>query len=229
MLRRGLAEDGYAIDIAPDGNEALDRALTFKYDAIVLDLTLPGIDGFEVCRQLRAEQCWSAVLMLSARTQVTDCVRGLDGGADDYLTKPFGFEELSARLRALLRKPLGPRPAILQAGDLTLDPASRVVRRGQTRIGVSTREFALLEFLMRHVGEVLARDEIFRHVWNYPGYSGSNVVDQYVSYLRRRIDKPYGVSQLETLRGVGYRLRDKPATMLDDDACEATPAVCVAP
>jgi two-component system OmpR family response regulator len=230
MLQRGLAEDGYAIDLARDGNAALQRALSFEYDAIVLDLMLPGIDGYEVCRRLRAEKCWSPVLMLSARTQVRDRVRGLDSGADDYLMKPFGFEELSARLRALLRKPLRPRPAILQAGDLTLNPASRVVMRGQVRIPVSTREFALLEFLMRHVGEVLSRDDIFHHVWNYPGYSGSNVVDQYVSYVRRRVDKPFGVIQLETLRGVGYRLRCESAVMdNDDEGAEPTPTDRVVP
>ena len=226
MLRRGLAEDGYTIDVARDGNEGLGRALVVEYDAIVLDLMLPGIDGYEVCRRLRAERRWCPVLMLSARTQVADRVRGLDSGADDFLLKPFGFEELSARLRALLRKPLRPRPAILQAGDLTLDPASRLVMRGSVRIPVSTREFALLEFLLRHVGEVLSRDEIFQHVWNHPGYSGSNVVDQYVSYVRRRIDKPFGVSQLETLRGVGYRLRNEPAVM-DSKGAEPTPNDCV--
>jgi two-component system OmpR family response regulator len=229
MLQRGLTEDGYAIDIARDGTEALDRALSFEYDAIVLDLMIPGVDGYEVCRRLRAQKRWSPVLMLSARTQISDRVRGLDSGADDFLMKPFGFEELSARLRALLRKPLRPRPAILQAGDLTLNPASRVVMRGDVRIGVSTREFALLEFLLRHVGEVLSRDEIFHHVWNYPGYSGSNVVDQYVSYVRRRIDKPFGVSQLETLRGVGYRLRNEPAVVDNDKGAETTSTDCVAP
>jgi two-component system OmpR family response regulator len=227
MLRRGLSEDGYRIDVACDGCEALDLALSVGYDAIVLDLMLPGFDGYEVCRRLRAEQRWAPVLMLSARTLVTDRVRGLDSGADDYLVKPFGFEELTARLRALLRKPLRPRPAILRAGDLTLDPASRVVMRGHVRIAVSTREFALLEFFMRHVGEVLTRDEIFHHVWNYPGYSGSNIVDQYVSYVRRRVDKPFGVTQLETLRGVGYRLREESAVS-DDEIVETTPTNCVA-
>jgi two-component system OmpR family response regulator len=227
MLRRGLAEDGHTIDVARDGSEALERALSFEYDAIVLDLMLPGVDGYEVCRRLRTQKCWSPVLMLSARTQVTDCVRGLDSGADDYLMKPFGFEELSARLRALLRKPLPPRPAILQAGDLTLNPASRVVMRGQVPIPVSTREFALLEFLLRHVGEVLTRDEIFHHVWNYPGYSGSNVVDQYVSYVRRRVDRPFGVSQLETLRGVGYRLRNESVVLAEDEGAETAPTDCV--
>jgi two-component system OmpR family response regulator len=228
MLRRGLAEDGYAIDIAGDGDQALDRALSFEYDAIVLDLMLPGVDGYEVCRRLRAEKRWSPVLMLSARTHVTDRVRGLDSGADDYLMKPFSFEELSARLRALLRKPLRERPAILQAGDLTFDPASHAIMRGEVVIPVSTREFALLEFLMRRVGEVLSRDEIFHHVWTYPGYSGSNVVDQYISYVRRRIDKPFGVSQLETLRGVGYRLRNEPAALDGIAGAEATPTDCVA-
>jgi two-component system OmpR family response regulator len=212
MLQRGLADDGYTIDLARDGDDALGHAMTREYDAIVLDLMLPGIDGYEVCRRLRAAERWAPVLMLSARTQVSDCVRGLDSGADDYLLKPLGLEELSARLRALRRRPLRARPTILQAGDLTLNPASRVVMRGRVQILVSTREFALLEFLMRHVGEVLTRDAIFQHVWNHPGFSGSNVVDQYVSYVRRRIDRPFGVSQLETLRGVGYRLRSAPTS-----------------
>jgi two-component system OmpR family response regulator len=229
MLRRGLSEDGYTIDIVTDGREALEFALSFEYDAIVLDLMLPGVDGYEVCRQLRAAKRWSPVLMLSARTHVIDRVRGLDSGADDYLMKPFGFEELSARLRVLLRKPLKARPAILQAGDLTLNPASRVVMRGHVPIAVSTREFALLEFLMRHVGEVLTRDEIFHHVWNYPGYSGSNVVDQYVSYVRRRVDRPFGVSQLETLRGVGYRLRNESVAMAEDEGTGTAPTDCVGP
>jgi two-component system, OmpR family, response regulator len=210
LLRSALAADGYAIDVAHDGTEALDRALSCEYDAIVLDLTRADEERYEVCRRLRSEERWAAVLMLSTRVPVTDRVRGLDVGADDYLMKPFGFEELSARLRVLLRKPLGPRPVLLRAGDLTLDPASRAVMRGEEFIALSTREFALLEYLLRHVGEVLTRDEIFHHVWSYPGFSTSNVVDQYVSYVRRRIDKPFGVSQLETLRGVGYRLRRDP-------------------
>ena len=210
MLRRGLTEDGYAIDVARNGIDAIAQATETDYDAIVLDIMLPGADGFEVCRRLRTAQRWAPVLMLTARSQVADRVRGLDSGADDYLTKPFGFEELSARLRALIRRSAAARPTILQAGDLTLNPASHSVMCGRTEIMVSTREFSLLEFLLRHVGEVLTRDEIFQHVWSSPMYSGSNVVDQYVSYLRRKIDRPFGISQLETLRGVGYRLRNAP-------------------
>ena len=207
MLERGLSEDGYDIDIAQDGPQGIHKALAVAYDAIVLDVMLPGADGFEVCRQLRLAERWAPVLMLTARTQVGDRVRGLDSGADDYLPKPFGFEELSARLRALVRRGAAARPTILRAGDLTLNPASHTVMRGRVEIAVSAREFALLELLLRRVGQVLERDEIFQHVWSAPMYSGSNVVDQYVSYLRRRIDKPFGVSQLQTLRGVGYRLR----------------------
>ena len=218
MLRRGLTEDGYDIDVARDGIDAIEQATETDYDAIVLDIMLPGADGFEVCRRLRTAQRWAPVLMLTARNQVADRVRGLDSGADDYLTKPFGFQELSARLRALIRRSAAARPTILQAGDLTLNPASHTVMRGRTEIMVSTREFSLLEFLLRHVGEVLTRDEIFQHVWSSPMYSGSNVVDQYVSYLRRKIDRPFGISQLETLRGVGYRLRSaaEPAELLDE-------------
>jgi two-component system, OmpR family, response regulator len=217
MLFRGLTEDGYDIDTAQDGLEGIEKATQVEYDAIVLDVMLPGADGFEVCRQLRLAERWAPVLMLTAKTQVGDRVRGLDSGADDYLLKPFGFEELSARLRALVRRGTAARPTVLCAGDLTLNPASHSVMRGPVEISLSGREFALLEFLLRRVGEVLNRDEIYQHVWTSPMYSGSNVVDQYVSYLRRRIDKPFGVSQLETLRGVGYRLRPESEPATEDE------------
>jgi two-component system OmpR family response regulator len=216
LLRSGLVDDGYDIDVVHSGDEAIERAFAIEYDAIVLDVTLPGADGFEVCRRLRNSKCWAPVLMLSARMEVADRVRGLDSGADDYLMKPFYFEELSARLRTLLRKPMPERPTILRAGDLTLDPASHVVMRGPSEVVITLREFALLEFLMRRVGQSFTRDELFHHVWSHPGCRASNVVDQCVSYLRRRIDKPFGVSQLETLRGVGYRLRPAPVPMDDD-------------
>lgn len=216
MLERGLTEDGYDIDVAHDGPEGIRKAISDEYDAIVLDVMLPGVNGFDVCRQLRTAELWAPVLMLTAKTEVGDRVRGLDSGADDYLTKPFGFEELSARLRALVRRGATARPTILRAGNLTLNPASHSVMRGPVEIPLSGREYALLEFMLRHVGEVLTRDDIFQHVWTAPMYSGSNVVDQYVSYLRRRIDKPFEVTQLETLRGVGYRLRQEPGPADDD-------------
>ena len=213
MLRRGLTEDGYLIDVAGDGDHAIEQALGTDYDAIVLDVMLPGTDGFEVCRRLRSAERRAPVLLLTARTHVADRVRGLDSGADDYLPKPFGFAELSARLRALVRRGSFARPTVLRAGDLTLNPASHSVRRGNNEIPLSAREFALLEFMLRHPGEVLIRDDIYHHVWTPPMYSGSNVVDQYMSYLRRKIDKPFGVCQLETLRGVGYRLRREPIAL----------------
>ncbi len=228
MLQRGLTEDGYTIDLARDGTEAMAHATAVDYDAIVLDVMLPGHDGFEVCRQLRTAERWAPVLMLTAKTRISDRVRGLDSGADDYLPKPFGFAELSARLRALVRRGASARPTVLRAGNLTLNPASHAVTRGDDEILLSAREFALLEFMLRHTGEVLTRDEIFHHVWTAPMYSGSNVVDQYVSYLRRKIDKPFGVSQLETLRGVGYRLRHEPGPPLADgvpDLAEIDPTV----
>ncbi len=207
MLRRGLSEDGYSVDIAGDGVEAVWRASEIDYDAVVLDLMLPGIDGFEVCRRLREAGRWVPVLMLTARTGIGDRVRGLDSGADDYLAKPFSFSELSARLRALMRRGAPARPTVLAAGSLGLDPAARAAWRGEQILELSAKEFALLELFLRHVGEVLTRTVILEHVWDFAYDAGSNVVDQYVAYLRRKIDRPFGVEQLETVRGAGYRLR----------------------
>jgi two-component system, OmpR family, response regulator len=212
LLRRGLAEAGYAVDIAPDGPDAIWRATEFSYDVVILDVLLPGFDGFEVCRRLRQASCWVPVLMLTARTQPADRVRGLDCGADDYLTKPFSFDELVARLRALLRRGAPTRPALLQVGDLRLDPATRQVWRGHAELALSAQEFALLELFMRHPGEVLTRTRILDHAWDYGADSVSNVVDQYVGYLRRKIDRPFHVAQLETVRGAGYRLRTNSAS-----------------
>jgi two-component system OmpR family response regulator len=207
LLRRGLAEEGYAVDVAGDAGEAMWRATEFGYDVVVLDVLLPGMDGFEVCRALRASGCWAPVLMLTARDAVEDRVRGLDAGADDYLTKPFSFSELAARIRALIRRGSAERPVVLQVGDLRLDPAQRQVWLGQAEVALSATEFALLELFLRHPGQVLSRARILEHVWDY-GYDGvSNVVDQYVGYLRRKIDRPFGVDYLETVRGAGYRLR----------------------
>ncbi|MCW2917721.1 MAG: Two-component system, OmpR family, response regulator [Actinomycetia bacterium] len=206
LLRRGLAEEGYAVDVAVDGPGAVWQAGEFGYDAVVLDVLLPGLDGFEVCRRLRAGDCWAPVLMLTARDAVADRVRGLDAGADDYLTKPFSFAELSARLRALIRRGARERPTVLQAGDLRLDPASRRAWREEVELELSPKEFMLLELFLRHPGEVLTRTRILEHVWDYAYDGTSNIVDQYVGYLRRKIDRPFGVEQLETVRGAGYRL-----------------------
>lgn len=206
MLERGLREDGYSVDVATNGTDAVWQAGEVDYDAVLLDVMMPGMSGFDVCRSLRESGRWMPVLMLTARTEVTDRVRGLDSGADDYLSKPFSFSELSARLRALLRRGAPQRPAVLVAGDLTLDPAARSVQRGSVRLELSAKEFAVLELLMRRQGEVLSRSTILEHVWDF-NYSGdSNVVDQYVAFLRRKIDRPFGVEQLETVRGAGYRL-----------------------
>jgi two-component system, OmpR family, response regulator len=210
LLRRGLDEAGYSVDISPDGPDAIWRATEFGYDVVVLDVMLPGLDGFEVCRRMREAGCWAPVLMLTARHQPADRVRGLDSGADDYLTKPFSFDELSARLRALLRRGAPERPALLQVGNLRLDPATRQAWRGQAELVLSAQEFALLELFMRHPGEVLTRTRILDHAWDCATDSVSNVVDQYVGYLRRKIDRPFRVAQLETIRGAGYRLRTAP-------------------
>jgi two-component system OmpR family response regulator len=210
MLQRGLREDGYSVDLTADGTEAIWQAVEVDYDAVVLDLMLPGADGFEVCRRLREAGRWMPVLMLTARTAVADRVHGLDSGADDYLAKPFSFSELSARLRALLRRGAPERPAVLSAGDLRLDPATRTAWRGEAMLDLSAKEFALLEFFLRRSGEVLTRTVILEHVWDFAYDGVSNVVDQYVAYLRLKIDKPFGVDQLETVRGAGYRLRRAP-------------------
>jgi two-component system OmpR family response regulator len=207
LLRRGLIEEGHAADVAGSGEDALWRARSTEYDAIVLDLMLPGIDGLAVCRQLRADGIWSPVLMLTARDGLGDRIGGLDAGADDYLTKPFAFAELLARLRALARRGAPERPPVLTVGDLELDPATRGVRRGGDEIELSPKEFALLETFMRRPGRVLSRFELLEHAWDYEYENRSNVIDVYVRYLREKIDRPFGRASLETVRGVGYRLR----------------------
>jgi two-component system OmpR family response regulator len=206
LIKRGLEEEGYAVDVAVSGSEALSMSTNYPTDAIVLDVMLPDEDGFEVCRKIREAGTWSPILMLTALDGVHDRVRGLDVGADDYLTKPFAFTELTARLRALLRRGPEQRPAILEVGDLTLDPSTRVVRRGRTPIDLTAKEFALLEFFLRHPGEVLTRMRLIEHVWDFAYDGSSNVVDVYVKYLREKIDRPFGVDSIRTVRGAGYRL-----------------------
>jgi two-component system OmpR family response regulator len=205
-VRRGLEQEGYAVDSASDGDEGLYLATENAYDAIVLDVMLPGIDGFEVCRRLRAEQRWAPVLMLTARDTVADRIEGLDVGADDYLVKPFAFGELLARVRALIRRGAVERPVVLRAGDVILDPAAHAVTRSGRQVELSAREFALLEFLMRHPGEVVSRTAILEHVWDYSYDGMSNVVDVYVGYLRRKLEQPFGRTLIRTVRGVGYVL-----------------------
>ena len=206
LLRRGLQHEGYAVDVVWTGAEALWATAEFALDAVVLDAMIPAPDGFEVCRQLRREGRWMPVLILTARDSVEDRVAGLDAGADDYLVKPFSFDELFARLRALLRRDPKERPAVLEAGGLRLDPARKTVTRAGRRIELSPKEFALLELFMRHPEEVLTRSQILDHVWDFAYAGTSNVVDVYVRYLRDKIDRPFDASSIETVRGHGYRL-----------------------
>jgi two-component system OmpR family response regulator len=207
LIRRGLRADGMAVDVAAKGEEALWMAGSTEYDVIVLDVMLPGIDGFETCRRLRGEGVWAPVLMLTARDAVEDRVQGLDLGADDYLTKPFSFAELSARLRALARRGPVEQPTVLEVGDLRLDPASRRVWRGDRDISLSAKEYALLEAFMRRPGHVLDRYQLLEQAWDYEYENRSNVIDVYVRYLRQKVDRPFGLRSLETVRGSGYRLR----------------------
>jgi DNA-binding response OmpR family regulator len=207
LLTRVLEEDGYAVDSTGDGAEALWLATEHDYDAIVLDGMLPGLDGVDVVRRLREAGRWTPVLLLTARTGFYDRITGLDAGADDYLAKPFNYGELAARLRALLRRGAAVRPPVLQNGDLTLDPASRRVTRAGDRIELTTKEFSLLELLLRRRGDVLTRTFIYEHVWDYAFDPVSNVVDQYIASLRRKLDRPYGRDDVQTVRGAGYRLR----------------------
>jgi two-component system OmpR family response regulator len=207
LIRRGLVEEGYAADVARTGEEALWMARATPYDAIVLDVMLPGRNGLEICRSLRESGVWSPILMLTARDGVEDKVSGLDSGADDYLSKPFSFAELLARLRALTRRGPSERPVVLEVGALRLDPAARRAWRGEAEVDLSAKEFALLETFMRNPGDVLTRLDLLEHAWDYGYENRSNVVDVYVRYLRAKIDRPFAVDSIETVRGVGYRLR----------------------
>jgi two-component system, OmpR family, response regulator len=211
LLKRGLEEEGHAVDLASQGPDGLWLATENSYAAIVLDVMLPGFDGFELCHKLRAAGVWVPVLMLTARDAVNDRIRGLDAGADDYLVKPFSLLELAARLRALVRRDDRTRPVLLAEGDLKLDPASKRAWRGSTELRLSPKEFSLLELFLRHPGVVLTRSQILDAAWDF-GYDGSsNVVDQYVTYLRKKVDVPFGRHDLETVRGMGYRLRHEEA------------------
>jgi two-component system OmpR family response regulator len=207
LLARGLREEGHAADLAERGEEALWMAHAVPYDAIVLDVMLPGLDGFDVCRRLRKDGVWSPVLMLTARDAIDDRVTGLDAGADDYLAKPFSFEELLARLRALARRAPQERPTVLEVGELRLDPAAHRAWRGDVELDLSAKEFALLELFLRRPGVVLTRTQLLDGAWDIAFEARSNVVDVYVRYLREKIDRPFGRDSIETVRGVGYRLR----------------------
>jgi two-component system OmpR family response regulator len=208
VIRRSLAKQGLAADVTASGNDSLWMAESVAYDAIVLDVMLPDRDGFDVCRALRKRGVWSPVLMLTARDAVADRVEGLDSGADDYLVKPFALAELHARLRSLTRRGSTQRPASITLGDLQLDPARREVKRGATLIDLSAKEFAVLETLMRHPGEVLSRFDLLEHAWDLAYDARSNVVDVYVRRLREKVDRPFGRSSIETVRGAGYRFKE---------------------
>ena len=208
LLARGLREEGHVAEVAGRGEDALWMARAASYDAIVLDVMLPGQDGFATCKALREAGVWSPVLFLTARDAVESRIEGLDSGADDYLVKPFSFAELLARLRALVRRAPLERPAVLRAGDLRLDPASHRAWRGEVELELSSREFALLESFMRRPGQALSRLQLLESAWDIGYESRSNLVDVYVRYLRQKIDRPFGRHALETVQRVGYRLRE---------------------
>ena len=210
LLRRGLAEEAHAVDLAADGEEALAWVDVGEYDAIVLDIMLPGTDGLEVCRRLRRRRVRTPILLLTARDTVADRVTGLDAGADDYLVKPFAFAELTARLRALARRPPDTYDPVLAAGDVRLDPAARRVWRGDAEVPLPNKEFRILEYLMRHPNRVLTRPMIAEHVWDYDFPNATNVIDVHIRQLRRQLDDPYPGGLIETVRGAGYRLRVAP-------------------
>ncbi len=210
ILARRLRQEGYGVDGAATGEAAVKLATVVPYDAIVLDIRLPDIDGFEVCTRLRAADCWSPILMLTARDAVDDRVRALDIGSDDYLTKPFEFPELFARVRALVRRGGTRRPARLAVGRVELDPATHAAWNGDAALDLTAKEFALLEYFMRHPGQALTRSRLIEHVWDYTYQGDSNVVDVYVGRLRTKLEGRSGLAPLETLRGVGYRLREDP-------------------
>ena len=206
FVRQALEEEGHAVDVAHDGDTGLQLAQAADYDLLVLDWLLPGRDGLAVCRALRGSGSLLPILMLTARDAVEDRIAGLDTGADDYLVKPFALGELLARVRALLRRGTAGTPPVLSVGDLTLNPATRRVRRGGREILLSAKEYALLEYLMRHAGRTVARSLIMEHVWDFDFDSGTNVVDVYINYLRNKVDRAHDIKLIQTVRGVGYRL-----------------------
>jgi heavy metal response regulator len=211
FVRKGLEEEGYAVDVATDGDEALDWPAVVDFDAIVLDVMLPGRDGIEVCRTLRTRGVRTPILMLTARDTVEDRVMGLDSGADDYLVKPFAFAELLARLRALMRREPVLLGTTLEVADLSLDTVTRQALRAGQPIALTNKEYALLEYLMRHPNQVLTRTMIAEHVWNFDFDTGTNVIDVHIRYLRRKIDDPYDLKLIQTVRGAGYRISADPA------------------
>ena len=209
FIRKGLEEEGYAVDVAPDGRTGLRMALDRVHDIIILDVQLPGMDGISLLRAMRKEKVATPVLLLTVRAAIEDKVLGLDSGADDYLTKPFAFQELVARVRALLRRRTDGKGTVLQVADLTLDPARRIVMRGDRKIDLTAREFALLDFFMRNPGRTLTRTAIAERVWDYDFDSMTNVIDVYVNYLRKKIDSGHDLKLIRTIRGVGYMLSEE--------------------
>ncbi|ROP60450.1 response regulator transcription factor [Curtobacterium sp. ZW137] len=205
-IRRGLEAEGWAVDVAHDGIDGLWHAREFTYDAVVLDLMMPGMSGWAVCEQLRAEENWTPVLMLTAKDGEWDQVEALDAGADDYVTKPFSHPVLVARLRALVRRGARARPSVLTVGDLRLDPAARTASRGEVPLDLTSREFAVLEFLVRRAGEVCSKRQVIENVWDVDFDGDPNIVEVYVGHLRRKVDRPFGRASIETVRGAGYRL-----------------------
>jgi DNA-binding response OmpR family regulator len=205
-LRSGLEAEGFAVDVAGNGTDGLWMAREHPYDAIVLDIMLPGVNGYRICRTLRSEEVWTPILMLTAKEGEDDQVEALDTGADDYLTKPFSYAVLLARLRALIRRGVQPRPAVLEVGDLRMDPATRQAWRGDVEVDLTARELALLEFLLRHGDEVVSKREILDHVWDTDYEGDPNIVEVYVRHLRNKLDRPFGRSSIQTVRGTGYRL-----------------------
>ena len=210
LIKVGLQEEGYAVDVTATGAEAIWFATEFEYDVVLLDLGLDDMDGIEVCRALREGSGWAPIIVVTARDAVDDRVALLDLGADDYLTKPISFDELLARMRAVIRRGRPPRPTMLSVGRLVLDPASKRVAKDDTELLLTGKEFALLEYLMRHPGRVLARRELIEHVWDFAFEGDRRIVDVYVRYLRRKIDEPFGTGTIETIRGPGYRVRGEP-------------------
>ena len=206
LLRRGLTEEGYAVDVCSNGTDAIWMATEVDFDAIILDIVLPDVDGFEVCRRLREAGRWTPILMLTARDDVADRVRGLDAGADDYLTKPFALQELLARLRSLVRRGPGERPVSVEVGDLVLDPAAHTVHRAEQEIHLSPKEFSVLRYLMEYPSEAITRQRLLEHVWDFAFDGDPNIVDVYIGYLREKVDRPFARRSIQTVRGVGYRL-----------------------